>query len=224
MGKITPSTVRGFIQAGGRSSRMGQDKAWLEVKGRRLIERVLAAAQPVVTDLAVIINAANPRAEDYRMLAADWNARLIYDLQDHRGPLGGIQTALKNCLPHQSALILACDLPFLTSELLSRLRQIHGGSNLQSLISDPPLTPALIPEVTVPVDREGRWQPLAAIYAASCLPAVEQMLAEDLLKIEPLYQRVRTRQVRFPEIGDLPRADQFFLNLNTLDDYAPLRN
>ncbi|HKX27918.1 MAG TPA: molybdenum cofactor guanylyltransferase [Blastocatellia bacterium] len=224
MGKITPSTVRGFIQAGGRSSRMGQDKAWLEVKGRRLIERVLAAAQPVVTDLAVIINAANPRAEDYRLLAADWNARLIYDLQDHRGPLGGIQTALKHCLPHQSALILACDLPFLTSELLSRLRQIHGGSNLQSLISDPPLTPALIPEVTVPVDREGRWQPLAAIYAASCLPAVEQMLAEDLLKIEPLYQRVRTRQVRFPEIGDLPRADQFFLNLNTLDDYAPLRN
>src|SRR5262245_55147824 len=113
--------VRGFIQAGGRSSRMGQDKSWLEVEGRRLIERVLAAAEPVVEDLSVIINAANPRATDYRLLADGWNARLIHDLQDHRGPLGGIQTALRSCAPGESALILACDLPFLTSEFLALL-------------------------------------------------------------------------------------------------------
>src|SRR5919197_3940680 len=90
--------LRGFIQAGGLSSRMGQDKSWLRVEGRPLIERVLNAARPAVRDLSIIINAANPRAADYRSLAAGWNARILYDLHDHRGPLGGIHTALKSCV------------------------------------------------------------------------------------------------------------------------------
>src|SRR5262245_53536034 len=97
---------RGFIQAGGRSSRMGQDKAWLEIEGRPMIGRVIVAARPVVERLGIIINAANPQVERYERLAASCDAELIFDLYEHCGPLGGIHTALTNCAENESALIL----------------------------------------------------------------------------------------------------------------------
>ena len=142
--------VHAFIQAGGRSSRMGTDKAWLEINGRAMIEHVLAAAEPVAASLSIIINQTNPNADRYRQLAEKWNARLIYDLHDHKGPLGGIHTALsvlnRDCEgAAASALILACDLPFLTSEFLSFLCRQHQLANPQSAIdncSDRPRRPS----------------------------------------------------------------------------------
>src|SRR5215210_6020440 len=109
----TEPVAHAFIQAGGRSSRMGTDKAWVEINGQPLIEYVLAAAQPIVGSLSIIINAANSNADRYARLSEHWDARLLDDLHDHQGPLGGIHTALKNCDVGSAALILACDLPFL---------------------------------------------------------------------------------------------------------------
>jgi molybdopterin-guanine dinucleotide biosynthesis protein A len=192
-----------FIQAGGRSSRMGEDKAWLSLDGRPMIERVLAAAQ-AAAGLAIVINAASPEAEAYRRLAAQWGARLLHDLHERRGPLGGIHTALVHCAEGEAALILACDLPFLTPELLAILRRFH-----QEARSD----------LTLPTDQAGRLQPLAAIYAASCRAPIAHMLAENQLKVDLLCPRVATRRVAFAEIAHLPGAERFFININTPEDY-----
>src|SRR5215813_14654127 len=88
------SSIRGFIQAGGRSSRMNRDKAWLEIDGAPMIERVIAAARPAVDRLGIIVNAANPQIERYEKLAESRDAILIFDLHEHLGPLGVIHTAL----------------------------------------------------------------------------------------------------------------------------------
>src|SRR5262245_15099279 len=119
------SAIVGFIQAGGRSSRMNRDKAWLEIDGVTMIERALAAAGPVAGRLGIIVNAANSQIERYEKLAGSCGAKLIFDLHEHLGPLGGIHTALAHCAEGESALILACDLPFITPEFLSFLRDIH---------------------------------------------------------------------------------------------------
>src|SRR5262247_3892243 len=119
------SAIRGFIQAGGLSSRMNRDKAWLEIEGAPMIERVIAAARPAVGRLEIIVNGANPQIERYEKLAGDYGARLIFDLHNHLGPLGGIHTALTHCGANESALILACDMPFITTEFLSLLGAIH---------------------------------------------------------------------------------------------------
>ncbi len=225
------SAIIGFVQAGGRSSRMGADKAWLEIEGRPMIERSLATAKPIVKSLAIIINAANPQTAKYEKLAESLNAKIIQDLHDHRGPLGGIHTALVNCEKDESALILACDLPFVTTEFLSLLSNIH--QNPQSAIRNPqsailnPQSSILNPQsairnpqsITLPVDQEGRLQPLAGIYAASCLPAVEQMLAQEMLRVDRLCSRVPTRRVLFEEFAHLPAAERFFININTLEDF-----
>src|SRR5262250_2284548 len=91
------SAIRGFIQAGGRSSRMNRDKAWLEIDGAPMIERVIAAARPAVGSLGIIVNAANSQIERYEKLAESSDAMLIFDLHQHLGPLGGIHTALAHC-------------------------------------------------------------------------------------------------------------------------------
>jgi molybdopterin-guanine dinucleotide biosynthesis protein A len=196
--------IRVFIQAGGRSSRMGTDKAWLEINGRPMIECVLAAADSVAASLSIIIHPANPNAERYRKLAKQWNARLLDDLHDHQGPLGGIHTALKACGEGESALSLACDLPFLTADFLDFLCQEHQRRKAQ---------------VTVPLGRDGRLQPLTAIYDQSCLAVVENRLALRELKVDRLFGFVRTEQIAFQEFAHLPGAPNFFLNINTMLDY-----
>src|SRR5262249_21350809 len=161
------SAIKGFIQAGGRSSRMKRDKAWLEIDGVTMIERVVAAAKPASGRLGIIVNAANPQVGRYERLAESCDARLILDLHEHLGPLGGIHTALAHCGAGESALILACDLPFITTEFLSFLCDVHQSPNPHS----PFLTPT---DVTVPLDQSDRPQPLAAIYDQSLEAVVRQ--------------------------------------------------
>ncbi|MGH9755476.1 MAG: molybdenum cofactor guanylyltransferase [Blastocatellia bacterium] len=212
---IKESAIKGFIQAGGRSSRMKRDKAWLEIEGVPMIERVIASARLAVDGLGIIVNAANPRIEQYEKLAWYCDARLIFDMHDHSGPLGGIHTALAHCGANESALILACDLPFITTEFLSLLRDIHQAENPQPAIRNPQ-------SITVPLDQSNCLQPLAAIYDQSLEATVEQMLAENELKVDLLYSRVPTRQVDFAEFAHLRDAERFFVNVNTPEEYQAL--
>lgn len=182
---------------------MGRDKAWIEINGQPLIEHVIAVAEPVAASLSIIISADNPNAEQYAGLAEEHGARLLDDLHDHLGPLGGIHTALKNCDADNAALILACDLPFLTSEFLALLCRKHQISETQ---------------ITVPLDAVGRLQPLAAIYDQACLAAVEEQLAAGRLRVDRLFDLVLTARIAFSDFAHLPGAQQFFLNLNSPED------
>jgi len=196
----------GFIQAGGRSSRMGSDKAWIEVEGRPMIERALATAAAVADQLGVVINPATRERKRYEELAAQWSAQLIADLHDHRGPLGGIHTALRHCQMRNEpddALILACDLPFVTTGFLSLLVQIHERE---------------ANDFTAPVDRAGILQPLAAIYAPSCQQPVERLLAANLLRVDRLCDLVTARKVLFEEFAHLPEAGRLLVNINSPAD------
>src|SRR5262245_44957661 len=211
------SAIKGFIQAGGRSSRMKLDKAWLEIDGVPMIERAVAAAKPAAGRLGIIVNAANPRIELYERLAESRDASLIFDLHEHLGPLGGIHTALAHCGANESALILACDMPFITTEFLSLLGAIHQ--------NDIPHSAFRIPHsITVPLDQSNRLQPLAAIYDQSLEATVGRMLAANELKVDLLYPRVLTRRVGFAEFAHFPDAERFFVNINTPEEYqATLR-
>ena len=184
---------------------MKQDKAWLEVDGAPMIERVVAAAGPAAGRLGIIVNAANPQIERYERLAESCDAGLIFDLHEHLGPLGGVHTALAHCGAGESALILACDLPFITTDLLMFLCGVHQGENPQS--------------ITVPLDQSNRPQPLAAIYDQSLEATVGQMLAANELRVDLLYSRVSTRRISFAEFANLRDAERFFINVNTPEEY-----
>src|SRR5262249_7140309 len=150
----------------------------------------------------------NSQPDKYARLARQWRAALLYDLHDHRGPLGGIHTSLLHAQPDEKTLALACDLPFVTADFLNLLQEVDGQETAQATSHG----------LTTPVDEVGRAQMLAGIYGAVCLPQVEQMLAEDVLRLDRLCARVRTRRVAFAEYAHLNGAEKFLRNLNTPED------
>lgn len=185
--------VAGFVTAGGRSSRMGSDKAWLEIAGRPMIEHVLAALQPVTTSLAIVAN--DP---EYAKLGL----RVFADSQAGIGPLEAIRTSLRNSNSPR-ALLVGCDLPFVSPELFKFLLSIEGDY-----------------DAVVPIGADEKLEPLCAIYRRSAIDAVNALIASGERKVSLLFDRVPTRLVRFDEFEHLAGSELFFNNVNTPLDYA----
>ncbi|MEK6322508.1 MAG: molybdenum cofactor guanylyltransferase [Acidobacteriota bacterium] len=183
----------GFITAGGRSSRMGTDKAWLELGGRAMIEHVIAALVPVTTSVAIIAN-----GPEYARLGFP----VFADEQTGIGPLEAIRTALASS--NTSCIVLAgCDLPFVTAELFRFLLSIPGDH-----------------QAVVPIGADGKLEPLCAIYRSGALLVVTSLIAQGERKISLLFDRLPTRVVAFEELRHLEGSELFFENVNTPEDYA----
>ena len=146
----------GVVLAGGRSSRMGRDKALIEIGGRTLLQRALTTLAPQVDELLVIGDPVK-----YGHAAA----RVIADDVPGVGPLGGIVTAMRHA-HHARLLVLACDMPHVNLQLVERLKQ--GLSPDRS---------ALVPVC------DGHVEPLAAAYHRRCLPLFEEQVRRNALKL-----------------------------------------
>ena len=180
------------ILAGGQSLRMGTDKARLEVDGTPLLERLareaLSAGFPVL-----IVGRARP---------ADWpldGGAFAPDIAPGRGPLGGLETALR--LTPFPILALACDLPLLTGDAIRWLADCtdeHMGPH------------------GLAVRQGGRWEPLFSVYAPTCLPLIEDRLSVGRLSLHGLFESGDFGTVDAP---DWVAAQ--LVNVNTPDD---LRN
>jgi molybdenum cofactor guanylyltransferase len=182
----------GFVTAGGRSSRMGTDKAWLELGGKTMIEHVIAAVAPVTSSVAIIAN--DPK---YARLGL----QVFADTNRGVGPLEAIRTALANSITSRVVLV-GCDLPFVTSELFSFLLGLEGGH-----------------QTVVPLSREGLLEPLCAVYSTDALAVVTELITRGERKVQRLFDRVPTRFLAFAEISHLRGAELFFENVNTGQEY-----
>jgi len=186
--------VEGFILVGGASSRMGSDKAHLEFAGRTGVELIAAALRPNVGTVRLV----GSRGE-----AGLSPLQNVPDLHARWGALGGIQAALHACQTPWAAIV-ACDLPFVTDKLFTRLRQF----------AQEPF------DAVVPIQPDGRQQPLCAFYRReSCLAATDRLIASDEHTPRALLASVPTRWVKFSELADLPNAEHFFFNVNTPPDH-----
>ena len=192
--------IEGFILAGGASSRMGHDKGHLPWGETTFTERAAAALQTITTKPVVIVGGFgfDESPGKFRFLS-DFKS----DGETRRAPIFGLRTIFRNSNASWAA-ILACDLPFVSAELFERLATWRNADF----------------EAVVPVQPDGKWQPLCALYrSAVCLPQVESMLEENLWSLKELLKRIRTRPIPFAEIADLPSAERFFLNVNTPAEY-----
>lgn len=191
------SRISVFIQAGGQSSRMGRSKALLPLGDQTCIERVLAVAKQISTPVTIVTNDPPP----YQFLGCP----IISDVYRGLGPLGGIHAALQHCSTDW-ALILGCDLPFVTAELLRYL-----------------IAPADGFDAVVPRSEDGRLQPLCALYRQSCVSEVVRLIESKALAPRALFPRVRTRVVEWSEVSSLPGAERFFFDMNTPESYEQAR-
>lgn len=185
--------VEGFILVGGASRRMGRDKALLTVDGRTILERVAGELAAVVSSVRLV-----GARKDYPVDLAN-----VADIHEAYGALGGIQAALA-ATSAEWALVVACDLPLVTSQLLETLVKHSTASK----------------DAVVPIQADGRPQPVCALYRReNCLPEIEDLIRDDEHTPRALLERVRTQYVQFSELRDLAGAENFFLNLNTPEDF-----
>jgi len=186
--------VEGFILVGGASRRMGSDKAQLMFGAQTGVERI-ASELKTHTERVRSVGA---RAEH-----SGAGFENVPDVFESWGALGGIHSAL-GASQAQWAIIVACDLPLVTSALFARLWQLTDSSF----------------DAVVPIQADGRPQPLCAIYRRDpAFSESEKLIALDEHTPRALLKRIRTRWVEFREVADLPGAEHFFLNVNTPDDY-----
>ena len=185
--------VSGAVLVGGKSRRMGADKAVLPVGELSLIQRVVAALREVVDELLLV------GATDSRY--AGLGDGSVDDLVPDAGPLAGIYSAL-TAMRNSLCLVVACDMPFLNIDLLRYMLLESTGW-----------------DVVVPRRAEG-LEPLHAVYASSCLKPIKQMLAEGSLCPLDLFPRVRVRYLEGRELASLDPDGSSFINVNRPSELA----
>ena len=140
-------------------------------------------------------------SEEQRALLGDFEAEVLIDVYPGRGPLGGIYTGLL-ASRYAHSLVVACDMPFLNTELL---RYMVG------------LSPGF--DVVIPRIAEGMVEPLHALYSKGCLDSMKALLGQDKLKIGRLFGSVR---VKYVEPAECRRFDPQLLTFFNINDQSDL--
>jgi len=180
------------ILAGGKSTRMGADKAFVEFQGRTLLARSLELARSVSADVRIV------GSRDKFALFAP----VVEDEFRDCGPLGGIHAALRASQADIN-LILAVDMPFLSRAFLEYLIEQARGA----------------PDAIVVVPRcDGGSQPLCAIYRREFAAAAENALRAGQNKIDLLFEMVHTRVIAQSELESAGFTSNMFRNLNTPEE------
>ena len=176
------SQFEGFILAGGQSRRMGRDKSQLLLDTRTFTERISDTLRQVTDSLTIM--------------------RADQDIYPNWGALGGLHAALAAC-KREWAIVVACDLPFVTAQLLNYLASLRDRH-----------------DTVVPVQADERPQPLCGLYRIQpCLPRATELIETGHRRPLDLLELVNTRWVPFTELRNLDRAEKFFVNINTPEDY-----
>jgi molybdenum cofactor guanylyltransferase len=187
----------GFVLTGGKSSRMGTDKAMLRLPdGETLVEHALALVASVVSEVRLLGS-----REKYASLA--WAGEIVEDIYLDRGPLAGIHAAL-NSSDTELNLMLAVDMPSMTPACLDYL--LYRAKNSSALV--------VVPEV------DGLQQPLAAVYRKDFFGIAEQALAEGRNKVNRAFVPESTLVVSQSELEAAGFSASLFQNVNTIDDWS----
>ena len=164
-----------IILAGGKSARMGADKAGLPVPGGTLIGHVLSQVKDLFDE--VLISVSRGQAVDTP------GCRTVEDAAPGQGPIAGILAGLK-AAKNDLCAVLACDIP-----------DVDAGF-LRGLVGK-----ARDFDIVVPVSSEGHFEPLFAVYRRSVIPEIEALVQARDFSILTLFKRCQTRKVVLKDSG-----------------------
>lgn len=196
------SPVRGYVLAGGASSRFGTDKALAELQGKSMLARTAEMVSSACSNVAVV-------APENKTSGA--KLRTVPDRWPGQGPLGGILTALLDVqegMPQESwCLIVSCDMPFLTADWLRFLaeRALDSGA-----------------EAVVPKSAQG-WEPLCACWKTSAAEIVLPNFEAGTRKITEALNALRVEVLDEKDWKRFDSSGRLFWNMNTMADYDEVR-
>jgi molybdopterin-guanine dinucleotide biosynthesis protein A len=189
--------VTGVILAGGKSTRYGRNKAFAEIRGIPLVERVITVMGSVFERLVISTNS----PQEYAHLGLP----MVEDLIKGLGPLGGIYTGL-NFIPDPAGFFVACDMPFLNASLLRLMVETWDDCD------------AVVPKLG------WMFEPLHALYAKTCLRTLKEGIDSRHYQIVESFPKMRIRFVDEEVIRALDPDLRCFANVNRPDDLSGMKD
>ena len=190
---------------------MGTNKCLLDLDGASLVARVVSVLAATTARVRLVGKEQNAPMWARESEQDDVQAAFVADVYraaDGIPPQSAL-TGLHAALWHARTpwvVVIACDLPFVTTDLVERLSLMRAAR--EGI------------EAVVPVQPDGRRQPLCALYRRTpCLRRATEALDSGDYELNAFLRRLRTQEVRAHEVGDLPGARRFFVNLNTPEEY-----
>jgi len=187
-----------IVLAGGKSLRLGRNKALEEIGGQSLIQRVIERLELLGTEIIVVVAHAD------QVFPPDSKAKIVVDAYPGKGALGGIYSGLKVASSFHN-LVVACDMPFLNIDLLRYLMELSPDFDV------------VIPRLKVGLE------PLHAVYSKRCLDPMEAALGEGRLKIADAFPTLRIRYVEQAEVEKFDPYRLSFFNINSKADLERAR-
>ena len=182
-----------IILAGGKASRMGgRDKAFLKIGDETLIGIQLRGLKNIFKEIIIVTNS----PDRYIGLKG---VKVVSDIVPYQGPLGGIFSGLTASNDNHN-FIVACDMPFLNGPLIKYMTENRNGFDI------------IVPKIGK------RFHPLFGIYSKDCIPAIEEMLKKNRLKVTNIFPKVRTRFILKDEITKFDGKLLSLVNINTKKD------
>ena len=180
--------MTGIILSGGKSLRMGENKAFIEIKGVPIIQRIYTLFKELFHEVIIVTNQIE--------LFKKFDSKIYSDLLPDKGALGGLYTGLFFSNFHYSFCV-ACDMPFLNKSLVQYLIKRIGDE-----------------DVIVPRTKDG-LQPLHAIYSKNCLDPIKEIIEQGKFKIIDIFHRVQVNIIEEADFISLDPLRESFINVNT---------
>jgi len=183
------------VQAGGKSSRMGENKALMSLSGQPLIQRVIERVKPIAQELFVVTN----KISDFPFLGVN----TVDDTIPGKGALGGLYTAM-DITNNDYVAVVACDLPFVNPDILLK--------GLDLLIQSGA-------DVAIPKTGKDFYEPLHAVYRRdTCEDAIYQAIMQNQWRVISWLSHVNVIEMELTLCWELDPSGLAFFNLNTKED------
>ncbi len=180
--------ITAILLAGGKSTRMKEDKGFIYFNGKMLVEHVIESVKKFTAQ--IIIVTANSAYKQF-------GYPCIEDEMKDKGPLGGIYTGLINSIS-QKNFVVGCDMPFLSEKLLTELIKNAGEEDV------------------LLTEHRDKAEPLCSVYDKNCLEHIRSQLEQNHLKITDAMAGLKTRVISF-DSEDWFKGNEL-TNINSIEE------
>ncbi len=192
--------ITGIILCGGKSSRMKQDKAFLKLGERFVIEIIADRMKNVFSEVLLSTN----KSEEYSLL----NLPIVKDIYPQKGPLGGIHASLSNSSTEKIFLI-SCDMPLMNIDMIKFIAAYKSDKKI------------ILPK------SNGRTHQLCGVYSNSLIRDIEEIIStseEDKHHKGSVYELIEKVTAEIVDVESLPFYEEnIFLNMNSTEDYEIIK-
>ena len=192
----TKYKTTGIILSGGKSIRMGENKAFIDIEGVPIINRIHNLFKELFQETIIVTN--------QKELFSNFESNIYTDLLPNKGALGGLYTGIFYSTFNYSFCV-ACDMPFIKKSLVQYL--------LNHVLDD---------DVIVPRTKDG-LQPLHAIYSKNCLEPIKKVIEQGKYKILDFYDLVKVKIIKEKDFISFDPLRESFINVNTPGELLSIR-